>query len=191
MLCLKNNTNPGWIESVKKNLLVTISDHAHCEKKAANTGMVLLNKYPDKTDLGYAMCELIEEEIGHYRSVLQILEQMGHQLSRDTGDPYAKELFTIVRKNEPERFLDHLLVAGIIEARSCERLQILAENVEDENLRKFYKDLADTEAGHYVTFTNIARKYFDKETVKARLDEMTDFEANIISNLTNEPTMHG
>lgn len=191
MLCLKNNTNPGWIEAVKNNLLVTISDHAHCEKKAANTGMVLLNKYPDKTDLGYAMCELIEEEIGHYRSVLQILEQMGHQLSRDTGDPYAKELFTIVRKNEPERFLDHLLVAGIIEARSCERLQILAENIDDTNLRKFYKDLADTEAGHYVTFTNIARNYFDKETVKARLDEMTDFESNIISNLTNEPTMHG
>jgi len=191
MLCLKNNTNPSWIEAVKNNLLVTISDHAHCEKKAANTGMVLLNKYPDKTDLGYAMCELIEEEIGHYRSVLQILEQMGHQLSRDTGDPYAKELFTIVRKNEPERFLDHLLVAGIIEARSCERLQILAENIDDTNLRKFYKDLADTEAGHYVTFTNIARNYFDKETVKARLDEMTDFEANIISNLTNEPTMHG
>lgn len=191
MLCLKNKTNPEWIEAVKNNLHVTISDHAHCEKKAANTGMVLLNKYPDKQDLGFAMCELIEEEIGHYRSVLEILQERGEVLGRDTGDPYAKELFSQINKNEPERFLDHLLIAGIIEARSCERLQILAENLEDKFLKNFYTELANTEAGHYVTFTNIARNYFSKEKVKSRLDELTDFEARIIEKLANEPTMHG
>lgn len=191
MLCLKNSTDPGWIEAVKANLYITISDHAHCEKKAANTGMVLINKYPDKSELGFAMCDLIEDEIDHYRSVLKILDKRGEKLSRDTGDPYARDLFTQVRKNEPGRFLDHLLVAGIIEARSCERLQILAEHIEEPELKAFYKELADIEAGHYVTFTKIARLYYSNEEVKKRLDELSEFEAKLVENLTNEPTMHG
>lgn len=100
-------------------------------------------------------------------------------------------LVSQVRKNEPERMLDRLLVAGIIEARSCERLQILAENIKDEELKIFYKKLAETEAGHYVTFTKLARLYFDENRVKERLDELADLEADLINNLSNKPLMHG
>jgi tRNA-(ms[2]io[6]A)-hydroxylase len=191
MLCLKCDTNPGWIKAVKKNLNVTIADHAHCEKKAALTGMNLLNKYPGKTELAFAMSDLVEEEIGHFRAVMKILTSRKVVLSPDTGDEYARALFNELRKNKPERFMDHLLVAAIIEARSCERLQILAENLEDDTLRKFYKTLAASEAGHYMTFVKHAELYFDKEDVKTRLDELTDIEAELVKSLPNHPTMHG
>ena len=87
--------------------------------------------------------------------------------------------------------MDHLLVAGIIEARSCERLQILGKNVEDESLSKFYKTLAASEAGHYMAFVNLATLYFDEEDVNKRLDELTDFEAELVKSLPNLPIMHG
>jgi tRNA-(ms[2]io[6]A)-hydroxylase len=191
MLCLKCETNSEWIEAVKNDLNITIIDHAHCEKKAAQTGMKLLNAHPEKTDVGLQMTDLIEEEIGHYRSVLKILQRKGITLSPDKGDEYARKLFSQVRKQSEEKFLDHLLVAGIIEARSCERLQILGKHIEDEELKRFYTTLAESEAGHYVTFVKIAKTYFDEADVKQRLDELTDFEAELVKNLPNEPTMHG
>ena len=190
MLCLKNNTNPEWIISALKQIDNVIIDHAHCEKKAAHTGMVLLNRYPEKHDLGLEMADLIEEEICHYRSVLKILNKRGFTMSSDKGDEYVKQLFTQLRKDDFQ-LLDHLLIAGIIEARSCERLQILADHIEDEELKRFYSTLANSEAGHYMTFINLAKKYFDEKSVKMRLNELTDFEANVVKELPNLPLMHG
>jgi tRNA-(ms[2]io[6]A)-hydroxylase len=191
MLCLKNKSNPEWIEVALENLPLVIMDHAHCEKKAAGTGLSLLSTYYDKKEISYSMSDLVEEEIGHYRSVIRILEKMGLTLGRDEGDEYAKKLLSFVNKNEPERMLDRLLTAGIIEARSCERLQILAESINDIELRKFYKELSDSEAGHYVTFVRLARIYFDENVVKKRLDDLTAIEAEIVKNLSNKPLMHG
>lgn len=191
MLCLKCDSNPEWIVSVKDNLAVTIADHAHCEKKAALTGMNLINRYPDKTELAFAMSDLIEEEISHFRAVMKIMSSRNIKLSPDKGDEYARALFEKLRKNQPERFLDHLIIAGIIEARSCERLQILEKNVNDETLSKFYKTLAASEAGHYMTFMKMAKLYFDEEEVDARLDELTDYESELVKTLPNKPTMHG
>lgn len=191
MLCLKNKTNPKWIKVALDNLPSVIMDHAHCEKKAAGTGMSLLSTYFDKKEISLSMSDLVEEEIGHYRSVIQILEKLNVTLGRDEGDEYAKNLLSFVNKNEPLRMLDRLLTAGIIEARSCERLQILAENIQNEQLKKFYKELSDSEAGHYVTFIKLAKLYFDEELVRKRLDELTQIEAEIVKNLPNKPLMHG
>lgn len=191
MLCLKNKTNPEWIKAALDNLPSVIMDHAHCEKKAAGTGMSLLSTYFDKKEISLSMSDLVEEEIGHYRSVIRILEKMNLSLTKDEGDEYVKNLLSFVNKNEPLRMLDRLLTAGIIEARSCERLQILAENIKNEDLKKFYKDLSDSEAGHYVTFIKLAKLYFDEELVRKRLDELTQIEAEIVKNLPNKPLMHG
>ncbi|MFN3873349.1 MAG: tRNA-(ms[2]io[6]A)-hydroxylase [Ignavibacterium sp.] len=191
MLCLKNKTNPKWIKVALDNLPSVIMDHAHCEKKAAGTGMSLLSTYFDKKEISLSMSDLVEEEIGHYRSVIQILEKLNVTLGRDEGDEYAKNLLSFVNKNEPLRMLDRLLTAGIIEARSCERLQILAENIQNEQLKKFYKELSDSEAGHYVTFIKLAKLYFEEELVRKRLDELTQIEAEIVKNLPNKPLMHG
>ncbi|MEO8399959.1 MAG: tRNA-(ms[2]io[6]A)-hydroxylase [Ignavibacteriaceae bacterium] len=191
MLCLKCETKPGWIKSALENLEAVIIDHAHCEKKAAGTGLSLLSSYPEKTEISLTMSDLVEEEIGHYKSVIEILGLMGITLKKDKGDPYAKELLSHLRTYEPARLLDRLLTAGIIEARSCERLQILGKNLEDEKLKKFYSELSASEAGHYVTFVKLAKLYFDEDEVKKRLDELTEIEKEIANNLPNSAAMHG
>ncbi len=191
MLCLKCNTNSKWIEAVKKDLPTTMIDHAHAEKKAAATGLALINRYPEKTDLALEMSNLVEEEIGHFRTVLEILDKRGIPLSKDKGDDYVKALFTKMNKNEPDRFLDHLLIAGIIEARSCERLQILEDNINDDELKKLYHDLFPTEAGHYMMFVKLAKNYFNNDLVEKRLNELSEFECSIVKSLPNISTMHG
>lgn len=191
MLCLKCDTNPGWIEAVRKDLPLTIIDHAHAEKKAAATGLAFINRYPEKTDLAMEMSNLVEEEIGHFRTVLKILERREIPLSKDKGDDYVKALFSIMNKNEPDRFLDHLLIAGIIEARSCERLQILEQNINDAELKNLYHDLFPIEAGHYMMFVKLAKKYFDNDVVENRLNELSEFECSVVKSLPNTPTMHG
>ena len=191
MLCLKCDTKPEWIEAVKKDLSITMIDHAHAEKKAAATGLALINRYPEKTDLAFEMSNLIEEEIGHFRTVLKILEKRKIPLSKDKGYDYVKALFSKINMNEPDRFLDHLLIAGIIEARSCERLQILEQNISDIKLKKLYHDLFPTEAGHYMMFVKLAKNYFDDDLVEKRLDELAEFECSIVKSLPNIPTMHG
>ena len=191
MLCLKCDTKPEWIEAVKNDLSITMIDHAHAEKKAAATGLALINRYPEKTDLAFEMSNLIEEEIGHFRTVLEILEKRNIPLSKDKGDDYVKALFSKMNRNEPDRFLDHLLIAGIIEARSCERLQILEQNIDDIELKILYHDLFPTEAGHYMMFVKLAKNYFDDDLVEKRLDELAEFECSIVKSLPNIPTMHG
>ena len=191
MLCLKCETNPEWIAAVRNDLSATMIDHAHAEKKAAATGLALINKYPEKTELVFKMSDLVEEEIGHFRTVLRILDERGISLSRDMGDNYAKTLFSKMNKNEPVRFLDHLLIAGIIEARSCERLKILELSVDDDQLRKLYHDLFPIEAGHYMMFVKLAKLYYKESLVEKRLDELSEFESSIVKSLSNLPTMHG
>ncbi|MBI2418657.1 MAG: tRNA-(ms[2]io[6]A)-hydroxylase, partial [Ignavibacteriales bacterium] len=168
MLCLECDTRSGWVEAALQNLDSIIADHAHCEKKAASTGMSLISAYPENTGLLLAMSDLVEEEIGHFRSVVQIMQARGIPLGKDQTDDYVQALFANMHKNEPARFLDRLLVAGIIEARSCERLRLLAAALNDESLAGFYKGLADTEAGHYVTFVKLAKQAYPEEQVKNR-----------------------
>ena len=191
MLCLKTPSRPRWIENASVDLQKIMVDHAHCEKKAANNGMALINRYPDRERLVREMFDLIEEEMEHFRYVYDMILERGGTLTRDRGDSYAQQLHKLIRKNEPERMLDHLLVAALIEARSCERFRILSEHIPDTELAEFYRSLLASEAGHYRIFCDIAREYFPAEVVAARLDELATLEADIVLNLDDEAMMHG
>ncbi len=192
MLCLKCETNKEWVEIASRNLESIMIDHAHCERKAASNGMSMILRYPEKTELVKEMMDLIDEEMSHFRFVFNELHSRGITMTRDTGDRYAQLLSEHIRKPEPHKLLDLLLVDALIEARSCERFLLLSKSESiPEDLRKVYHDLFVSEAGHYRTFTDIARLYFPAETVKTRLEELADIEAEIVKGLQNLPTVHG
>jgi tRNA-(ms[2]io[6]A)-hydroxylase len=192
MLCLKNNTNPAWIDIAVQNMEAIMIDHAHCERKAASNGISMILRYPEKAELVKAMIDLVDEEMEHFRYVFQELQSRGITMTRDKGDVYAQKLSENIRKQEPEKLLDLLLVDALIEARSCERFLLLSKSpMVSDDLQKFYHQLFASEAGHYRTFTDIARLYFPSETVKSRLEELAEIEAGIVSNLSNLPFIHG
>ncbi len=191
MLCLQCDSNPEWVNVAVTHPDLILIDHAHCEKKAAAFALGMINRYPERARLIREMIDLAKEELDHFESVVDLLDERGVALTKDEGSPYAQRMHKHIRTAEPMRFLDALLVGAFIEARSCERFSLLAKHAESPKLRELYTSLLASEAGHYRAYTDIAREYFPIEEVRHRLDEFGQIEAEIVTSLTNQPMMHG
>lgn len=190
MLHLKSATSPRWLSQVDAGLNDVLIDHAHCEKKAAGTALNLMFSYVEHEELCREMTLIVNEELEHFHLVLGILQQRGVRFRRLKPSTYGRKLNDLVRKQEPQRAVDKLLVAGLIEARSCERFQALAYHVADQELAVFYRSLFESEARHHSTYTRLAMHYADERTVLGRLDELAELEADILANSDDPPRMH-
>lgn len=165
-------------------------DHAHCERKAATSAIALLNWYPSCEVLVRRLAKLAQEELRHFREVHRFIVARGLTLTRDSGDPYVQLLLEHVRTPANERRTDRLLVSSLIEARSSERLQLIADALGEDELGAFYKALATAERGHYKLFVELAALYDEQAVVEARLAELADAEADIVRRLPIEPRIH-
>jgi tRNA-(ms[2]io[6]A)-hydroxylase len=190
MLHLKCDTPARWLQQVDADLPSILIDHAHCEKKAAGTALNLIFAYVEDVELCREMTEIVNEELEHFHMVLALLERRGIRFRRLTPSSYGRELNDLVRKQEPQRAVDRLLIAGIIEARSCERFHVLAQHVKDTELAEFYGSLFESEARHHTTYTRLAKHFAPDEVVMSRLDELAELEAAIITRGEEQPRMH-
>jgi tRNA 2-(methylsulfanyl)-N6-isopentenyladenosine37 hydroxylase len=178
---LRSRTDPAWLALALLRFDEVLVDHAHCEKKAAANALSLLQAYPEVPGLPATMARMAREESAHLARVLELMEGRGLALTRDGGDPYAQRLHEHVRKPQSERRLDRLLVAAIIEARSCERLSLLAEGLPDGALRRFYAELAQSEDGHQELFYRLAEQAHGAQEAAPRLDALLTAEAEILA----------
>ena len=190
MLHLRSDTDERWLRQVDAHLDQVLIDHAHCEKKAAGTAMNLIFHYVENRELCVAMTEIVEEELEHFHMVLDLLERRGIRFRRIKPSQYGRKLNDLVRKQEPQRAVDRLLVAGLIEARSCERFHALARHVDDAELAEFYGSLFESEARHHAAYSRLARHFASDAEVEERLDELAELEAEIIAAGESLPRMH-
>lgn len=190
MLNLQSATSERWLRQVGEHLDQILIDHAHCEKKAAGTAMNLIFAYVEDQDLCRAMTEIVNEELAHFHLVLDLLNRRGIRFRRQTPSQYGRRLNDLVRKQEPQRALDRLLVAGLIEARSCERFDLLRKHIQDRELADFYDRLFESEARHHSTYVRLAKTYASDEVVHARLKELAAEEARIVAEGEELPRMH-
>ncbi len=190
MLHLKSSTSDRWLGQIQGDLDQLLIDHAHCEKKAAGTAMNLLFAYVDHENLCRAMMEIVREELDHFGQVLDLLAKRGVPFGRLSPSSYGRRLNDLVRKQEPARAVDRLLVAGLIEARSCERFGVLRDSLADAELASFYASLFESEARHHATYVALAKEFADEAVVLARLDELASEEAGIIAQGDDVPRMH-
>ncbi len=191
MLHLQSETQVRWLAQVAQSLDEILIDHAHCEHKAAATAMSLLGAYIEDRELTEAMTEIVQEELEHFHLVLQLLERRQIPFRILRPGHYGRELNQLVRQNEPERAVDRLLIAGLIEARSCERFDLLRkQETLDDELRSFYDSLFESEARHHSTYVRLARNYAKPAIVQQRLSELAATEAEIIAKGNELPRMH-
>jgi tRNA-(ms[2]io[6]A)-hydroxylase len=184
-----SQTDPGWVDVATANMDAVLVDHAHCEKKAAASAMSLVVGYPEREELVRRMSALAVEELQHFRAVYERIVERGLSLGRDQGDPYAKRLTGLARPHAG-RLTDRLLIFGLIEARSHERLELLGAHLKAPELKRFYGDLAKAESRHAALFKELACRYDDVEAVEVRLRELAASEAEIVANLPLEPRIH-
>jgi len=190
MLSLQSASTARWLAQVDTGLDEVLIDHAHCEKKAAGVAMNLLFSYVDHVALARAMTEIVNEELEHFRLVLDLLERRGIPFKKLSPSRYGARLHDLIRKDEPARAVDRLLVAGLIEARSCERFSVLADHVADAELRDFYRGLFESEARHHATYVRLACGFAPEEAVRERLHWLAAEEAAIIDRGDPVPRMH-
>jgi tRNA-(ms[2]io[6]A)-hydroxylase len=146
--------------------------------------------YIENQDLCRAMTEIVNEELAHFHLVIDLLNRRGIRFRRQTPSQYGRRLNDLVRKQEPQRAVDKLLVAGLIEARSCERFDLLRKHIQDRELADFYDSLFESEARHHSTYVRLAKHYASDEVVHARLKELAAEEARIIAEGEELPRMH-
>ncbi len=190
MLNLQSATVERWLCQVDQNLEEILIDHAHCEKKAAGCAMNLLFAYVDRGELCRELAEIVNEELEHFGQVLDLLQRRGIRFRKLKPSNYGRQLNDLVRKFEPHRAVDRLLVAGLIEARSCERFDLLRKHVGDPELAAFYDSLFESEARHHSTYVRLARLFDSETNVKSRLQELSLLETEIIARGDPLPRMH-
>ena len=180
MLRLTTDTRDDWIGQAMESMDDILLDHAHCEKKAASMALNLMFRYPEHPQLMLPLSELAREELRHFEQVFRVMEERNIPFKRQRPSTYAGRLVSVVRKDEPHRMMDLMLCACLIEARSCERMKILAENLTDPKLARLYKGLLACEARHHRIYIDMLETIFPREDVLSRLQEISIHESAVL-----------
>lgn len=193
MFRLELPTDPRWVNIAKMNVEDILTDHAYCEQKAATTALSLILKYYDYPEIVSKMSELVQEEMEHFKKVHEFILKRGYRLGKNQKDEYVNRLQSkiIIGGNRHQQLMDSLLLAALIEARSCERFKLLSEQIQDKELALFYRELMESEAAHYTMFITLARENVGREIVDNRWYEILKIESEIMKSLSNDNRIHG
>ena len=177
---LKAPTSWSWVDQANARPMEVLIDHAHCERKAAGSAVQMMFRYLCEPGLGEVLSPLAREELEHFEQVLALIKARGRYLEPLPSPGYGADLAKHIRKVEPHRMLDSFLVAGLIEARSHERMALLAEHSPDPELRELYGGLLLSEARHFGVYWTLAESRWPRETVTTRLSELADAESKTL-----------
>ena len=187
---LSSLTSDEWMQLALSYPIDILIDHAHCERKAAGVAIQLMFRYPSEPDLAEVLSPIAREELEHFEKILYFLKDLGYSLKALRPPPYGAELAKSIRKNEPSRMLDSFLIAGLIEARSHERLSLLALNSEKESFKNLYESLLESEARHFGVYWKLAQTKFSKDETFKRLEDLSKIESEILSQTFSLPRIH-
>lgn len=182
-------TPEGWLSAAVRSLPVLMVDHANCEKKAAATAMSLMHRYTDNTALLNKMSRLAREELRHFEQVLKLMTRRNIAYESVTASRYAQGLREHVRKKDPHKLVDTLIVGALIEARSCERFAALAPYV-DAELSDFYVSLLKSESRHFMDYITLAKTLESPDVVTERLLLFSSIERDLIESPDTEMRFH-
>jgi tRNA-(ms[2]io[6]A)-hydroxylase len=190
VLRLAAATAPAWAAWAVGHLPEILLDHAHCERKAAGAAVALLFRYPEVRALQEPLSAVAREELGHFETLLVHLDRLGVALRSQRPGPYAAGLHRAVRSREPGRMLDGLLCCALIEARSCERLGLLAPVLPDPALARLYEGLLAAEARHRALYVELASGLAGGDEARGRLAELAKLEAEVLAATPLLPRLH-
>ena len=185
-----DKTQYPWVEVVLADFNAFLSDHASAEKKASGMALSMASHYPDRPDILIAMTDLAIEELAHYKQVINLILKRGLIPQSDRKDTYVTDLNREARKGRDEFLLDRLLIAALIERRGAERFELIAHHLEDAQLANFYRNLAKSEARHWVLFVNLASGNYPENQIVSRFNELSEIENRILSGLPISARLH-
>lgn len=177
---LRAKVAPDWFSKVQSNIPSVLVDHAHLEKRAATTALTL-ERYPELYDRVEELNTIAIEELEHFQLVMNLLRDRNISYGPAMPSPWIKGLMRSIRGGKGVQVIDHLLCCTLIEGRSCEKFQLLAEGFEesDPELARFYGGLVESEGNHYAAYLLMARQINERETER-RLNFYLDLDAELM-----------
>jgi len=193
MLGLQSDTDQKWVQIVENDLSSFLSDHLYAEQKAASNGFSFVMQYPEHTELAKKMSEYALEETTHFKLVLDFMQSRNLVLKQDKKSAYVNHLRQFFHKsdNNDENLVNRLLIASMIEARSCERFALFSKHTKDVALATFYHDLIKDEVGHYKLFQNLARQFQTDDKVSKKWRKLLVYEASYMINKGTSALVYG
>lgn len=190
MLQLQTRTPRAWLDVVFSDFDAFLIDHTQCERKASANGMSLVSKYPDRTLILEPLIAFAREELEHFHVMFKVLAERKLLLPADTRDAYVNGLRDTMRMESSALLLDRLLVSAVVEARGCERLQMVTEALPEGSLKQIYLELTRSEARHHALFFRLAERYYPAEQVKERGRVLFEAEAALVETLPLRAAVH-
>ena len=187
---MRRPSSRAWLEIVMGDLDSFLVDHAACERKASALGMSFVVRYPDRHAMLDDLIAFSREELEHFHVMYRVLRDRGLVFANNYRDEYVGALRRLVRTGREERLLDMLVVAGLVEARGCERMGLVRDTLPDGELQRVYEELTRAEARHHGLFFRLARLYFSEAAIRERSSFLLDQEAEIIDALPLLPRLH-
>lgn len=190
MLLFREKIPADWLPKILANLPAVLVDHAHLERKAATTALNL-EKYRDLFPRVEELNAIAIEELQHFQLVLDLLKRRGIPFGQPYPSPWISGLMKSARNGQRNQVIDHLMCCALIEGRSCEKFQVLANELKDldPELAKFYASLVESEGNHYATYLLMARA-IDEAEADRRLDFYLDLEAELTRQPNPLPMLH-
>lgn len=185
-------TPQAWVDEAAANIPTLLIDHANCEKKAASTALSLIYRYVDRSDLLYKMSRLAREELRHFEQVLDLMREHGVTYSQLGPSRYAAQLHKLVRKQDPARLIDVLILGAVVEARSCERFAQLVQ-VLPASVGKLYRQLINSEARHFKDYLNLAQEVaaeVPNENIADRIAVFLQRDAELVQSVDEQFRFH-
>lgn len=155
----------AWFEQAPNHLEFLLIDHAHCERKAAQYALRMINNYPNRAELVNVASRIAREELVHFERVLKHIKANGYQFRSLSASNYAAGLLDCLVDEPETRLIQKLIIAAFIEARSCERFLGLEPYMEGE-VRDFYLRLAESEKRHFEVYLKLAEHYSSRAIVE-------------------------
>ena len=180
-------TSSSWVDQANARPMEVLIDHAHCERKAAGAAVQMMFRYLCEPGLGEALSPLAREELEHFEQVLRLIKARGRYLEPLPSPGYGGELAKHIRKGEPQRMLDSFLVAGLIEARSHERMALLAEHSLEQDLKDLYGSLLLSEARHFGLYWVLCEQRWDRSVIVPRLEQLAQVEVQALTGFLENP----
>jgi tRNA-(ms[2]io[6]A)-hydroxylase len=185
-------TPAAWARGVLREPLALLDDHAHCELRAAAAAQSCIERHPAASRVAERLSALAIEELRHFREVHELLTSLGGKLGSLGANPYVEGLQTAgraTRARPGDPLVDRLLLSALIERRSLERFELLAE-VADEPLRALYAGLVPSESGHAVMFVHLCFELRGAEAVLPRMAELQALEAEVARRQVRAARVH-
>lgn len=190
-LNLTGKTPKKWLKAVMSDFDNFLLEACDSQRKNASMALMFVAKYPQYSKVVGGWLEIAQNELKQFREIYREVESRDLKLGREISkDLYINRVVMHCRNGRKERFVDRMIVAGLILLRGAERYRMVAAEIDDKNLQEVFNTIANEDTEMANRYIDMVAKYYDKEEVADRMKVLQAGEAEVMRGLETRAALH-